>query len=621
MKTTNMYFAKVTMAILCSGLCLGNYAQTLYTGLRSYTHNQNVILGGGGILDPSIHAGNVGFYMGGYVPSPTATFPNFYVHKSDENGNFTGSTGEFYDQYVVSTQGTSCGGGMNQEMNCYGLSFIDITPVSSISYLQVSAYDSGIIYAGMNSSGAIIQSDFYPFTATASSPSKPLIAQSLVNPGDFYIAGSFNDAGRIYMYVMSIGVTGAQNWTFLYDVGAGTTLIPAAMIESPYSTTPALVTIVGKFNDTGAALDEGFFCQINGGTGAVSVFRTYGSGSATNEHFSSLTTDQTNGASHFYMGGYSDINTSAGTAWTLRTTSNGSSISWSTLIMNSSSVGAGDVVGVAARFSNAHSQTDYYACTNDNNGMMVLRMNSFQFPFSQAPTFNTNNEFVYNFHASTTYAAPVGISFMDTGSSTDGIHIYGTTDNAAAGEDFFLVQACFNGAAGATPNGFQETLTVLTSASNANISATTYNGYNVSAGILDCPLNFNITGASIMPTFNDPFGVTTIGAISPGTGIQNKAPFTSLSSMSYGLSDILVSPNPSSNKINIRYSTVLGGSVEIVLYNSLGQKVADLFSNNVEQGNHSLDYDLSELQIESGIYLLECTLNGVSNKQKLVFTN
>ena len=59
-------------------------------------------------------------------------------------------------------------------------------------------------------------------------------------------------------------------------------------------------------------------------------------------------------------------------------------------------------------------------------------------------------------------------------------------------------------------------------------------------------------------------------------------------------------PNPFNPITTINYSIPSGSFVQLVVYNSIGQEIANLVNETIESGNHSVEFDASNLP--SGIY-------------------
>ncbi len=91
------------------------------------------------------------------------------------------------------------------------------------------------------------------------------------------------------------------------------------------------------------------------------------------------------------------------------------------------------------------------------------------------------------------------------------------------------------------------------------------------------------------------FGVSDVGTISSiATGIEEKKP----TPVEYALNQNY--PNPFNPSTEISFSLAKSSFVTLEIYNALGQKVATLFSNEVNSGSHKIKFNASDLS--SGIY-------------------
>jgi hypothetical protein len=75
-------------------------------------------------------------------------------------------------------------------------------------------------------------------------------------------------------------------------------------------------------------------------------------------------------------------------------------------------------------------------------------------------------------------------------------------------------------------------------------------------------------------------------------------------------------PNPFNPETSIAFDLVQGGTVDLAIYNVLGEKVSTLVSGNMSSGHHSVVFDGSKLS--TGVYLYKLTVNGFSDTKKLV---
>ena len=70
------------------------------------------------------------------------------------------------------------------------------------------------------------------------------------------------------------------------------------------------------------------------------------------------------------------------------------------------------------------------------------------------------------------------------------------------------------------------------------------------------------------------------------------------------MTEIKVFPNPANTLVNVDITTTADGSMEVELFNMLGQKL-----NTVPVTDHRARFDVSNLA--AGIYLVDCYRDGV----------
>ncbi len=75
-------------------------------------------------------------------------------------------------------------------------------------------------------------------------------------------------------------------------------------------------------------------------------------------------------------------------------------------------------------------------------------------------------------------------------------------------------------------------------------------------------------------------------------------------------------PNPFNPSTDIKYQTSDAGHVRISVYNTLGQKVADLVNEFQPAGSYKVRFNGDNLA--SGIYLYKLEVNGMSSIRKMV---
>ena len=75
-------------------------------------------------------------------------------------------------------------------------------------------------------------------------------------------------------------------------------------------------------------------------------------------------------------------------------------------------------------------------------------------------------------------------------------------------------------------------------------------------------------------------------------------------------------PNPFNPSTTINYSIPNSSFVQLIVYNSIGQEIAILVNEIIEGGNHSVDFDASNLP--SGIYLYKLQAGSFVETKKMI---
>lgn len=598
---------KLTLALAAIGLIA--QAQP-YTGMTTYPNGTPALLSSGGRT--SSHS--PGFLMAGYIPATSAGAASIYLNKTDPTGLFTGAT-EFQQSYLLAANTSNCSGTITQQLTCYGVSAIETRlPSNSRFYAMVSAFNAGCSFALLDPSGNPMLNSLFHFPATATAPTKPVIVESIITPNTYYVCGSYLDGQIRRMYILKVTNGATLIWTRLYELGAGRPITPTAIIESPFSSTPQLV-VVGIADYNIATLGtEAFFLRVDGTSsasgGTIIQFQTYGSGSSANEEFQSIAVAVGPGTAPigYIIGGYTDVATAA-RAW-MTQVGPAANVIWSSRI-NPSTTGAssgGRVVGVTSRYSNFYAGTEYYGTIVSAVGTLVAKLNASGGVFS-----STTSEFVYN---TSSISLPAAITNVDLGGGVnDGIHVYGT--NATSPGDFVLTQACFSGASGSC-TAAQQTLTNLTSVITGPSATTPPYIPNVLAGLVNCtnvslaPLGNSFSPNALCPTTSLP--------TSPYVGSNARsAVATGLNNLQAGAKDLSLQPNPVTDKLSIVYTSTTKETIKIEIFNSLGQLVKTIEESS-EAGENNLSIDFNSLNVESGIYFINTTINGTTGKNKILYT-
>ncbi|MCP5062358.1 MAG: T9SS type A sorting domain-containing protein [Ignavibacteriae bacterium] len=75
-------------------------------------------------------------------------------------------------------------------------------------------------------------------------------------------------------------------------------------------------------------------------------------------------------------------------------------------------------------------------------------------------------------------------------------------------------------------------------------------------------------------------------------------------------------PNPFNPTTSIQFSLPEASQVKLVVFNVIGEQVAELVNKNMEAGNHNVEFNASELN--SGIYVYKIEANGFVQIRKMI---
>jgi len=575
------------------------------TGQTTYSHS---------VADPTLSSGTYvssdpGFIMAGFS-QPTSGGPNLVIDKVDVDGLFNGSTGEFSKQYTISTGGTGCNVSISQATNCAGISIIE-TFQGNDHYAIAAAFEEGLIVALLNQAGNPTTSKFYPFPALQSFHSKPLIIESSINSGNYYISGSYRANARDYIYVIKTDANFSTGWTNIYDIGNNTIFSPKGIVESTFNVGTGELVVAGMCDGQGNGLD-GFVMALDDATnGNVNFSFRYYSSSMIADWFSSIQLAYNN--SGYIIGGKTNDISKPGFAWMINLGATGG-INWSSQVEFTNDNTAGEVVGVQERY-NTSANFEYYGATTSTIGMGVCKLDNTGAAFTAITT--TNNEFFYISGNGPDQPSTVS-SFNVQNDPNEGIHVFGNTFGSP--NEFFLAQACFNGPSGDVPAANQ----IVTGLSN--ITTGPSNSVNLSIShsstMQQCSF-YNISNATITPTpTQTPTYLTGTWPSTPYSGSNAKLSNAMSTNSSQHLIRDQVSffPNPVTDVLNVSFVNTAVGKLTYEIVDCVGKIVL----KRKGQPNFStgfLSINVKELGLTPGLYFIGINALGTNYESKFIISS
>ncbi len=507
----------------------------------------------------------------------------------------------------------SCTGSLSQVLNGNGVSVIETAGSNNLTYAVAGSYDKAVYFATLNNTGGVMTAVSYPFPVlpTQSSPllntmslqqpapSKPLIVESSV-ANEYYICGSYD----AHMYILNVDATGTVIWSSFYSLAEG--ISPRDIIVNPYISRHIAVVGQAKLSSGNT---QGFFMDVNGNNGAVAQTQLYGQ-SVNCEVFNSITLGSNAGANNgsgFVVGGFTkQISDNTGRPWVLKLDSVGGVI-WSKI--HTPSIGSCyDVKDVMERL-NTFNTYEYYVLLASSAGMQVLKLNDGGLPFAVSSPSSLHNEFVYNI-PSLVPAKPTCLSFVaNPGNSFNaGIQVYGTSYNFPGFNGSYVVNAYYNG-----ETGCYQTLSTITECNDgpktgAGVAVTRF-------GNLSACTNFMIQAFY-------PGGSISYPCYGPvPAGDNQRVMGQGLEQAKVNTESIQVFPNPANDKTVIHYSAADNSSVQIDLYNVAGELVWQKSPESNIAGAYEQEIDFTALELKPGVYFVNVQIDGVTTKQKVVYTH
>jgi hypothetical protein len=558
-------------------------------GENFYPHSAS-ILTSGSVVPTSW---NPGFTMTGYVPTVVNGGYSFFVDRTDAGGVFNSNSWEFQNTYQLMGD-NNCNANPTQALNCYGVSIIHTSLSSpSANFVVVGALDYGIFFATLNSAGAPVTTTAYRFTpsSTYQNVTKPVIVESVVNPGTYFIAGSY---GNSNIYVLHVGASGgviAQTNSISTNP-----VYPLDIIESPYGTPFTNAVIVVGYHVDPTERENTYALLFNQSLTTYIPY-SYDDGAFNNQGFTSIKRATsvalctlTDG---FVVGGWNDGSSVTGKALICRT-DKVTNLWWNTTIQGSFDPNCGKVVDVIER-KNIINNYEYYGVGVSSVGTVIYKLDHCGVPFGTTYVGNTD-EFAY-------YAGsvPEDFSFYGNTAATDiGLHIFG--NKASTAGDYYSAESYFSGETGCNAPG---------NIGNTDATPLTIGLLPVLTSDFDlypCTFGINYTNSSGFQSNCGPNA--SVGA--PATNAR----VTGLNSSKKD-QEIFLGPNPffESTVLSVKDSDK---NVDVRVLNVLGQeincKLAELRENGVRKIKITFPTDSPQ-----GIYNVMFQVNGKQNTVKIEY--
>ena len=507
-----------------------------------------------------------------------------------------------------------------QQTYCAGLSVIETgNYVAGQTYAMAVATEDVLVFATLDAFGTPIQQMSWNFPAFSFNIQAPHIAESQVNPGNYYICGSANYIG----YVLKVDFTGNILWAYWYaPAGVGGYLEPRAIMESPYNTDELI--IAGRIDVPGApSAADAFFMRLSTINGAFLSCKYYNFLSWDSDDWFTCITKAASptGSDGFFLGGRAlgpvtppttpsspRPTNSLYVPWLCKLDRSGNVV-WSSLIKPSIMYAFGvwpatvpDICGVVERFNSNSGSYEYYGVsgqTNIPNRLTVYKLDDNGTKGILSPT-----EFHYLDGSQQVYPGPYGnacITAIETGGgSNDGIQVFGTRPGLSR---FYFTKAYFNG-----HSGCRDTILDIDSVKT---------GPQLVGQVTIVQSNFGFCGGATLSQIP----ITPVQFISCyNSSLSNGSNAREALGISRSLGDtgFEVYPNPITDRLNFSYKRTVSTSLTISIINHLGQKVWQYSESNLASPINEIDFE--KLGLGAGFYSIEINCDDEKSISKVVYT-
>jgi len=496
-----------------------------------------------------------------------------------------------------------CTGSSAQVPNGSGISAIETSGPNNMRYALAGSYDEACYFTTLDASGNVLSTMAYPFPMLQSEASmvyaKPILVESNV-ANEYFICGYFESN----MYVIKVAANGSILWSSFYTLG--NEVIPKDIIMSPYRSGQLIV--VGETNISPQD-NQGFFMTIDGSSGNATSTKLFGYtdkmdgfGSIVGGAFVNSGNDK-----GFVIGGYTENprDQTVSTPWILKLDQLGNII-WNKVLdpIVGSTKGIIDLVERLNTFGGY----EYYALTTSHLGMQVLKLDEEGRPFPTLTSSSLHNEFVYDLPSLNPSHAN-SISYANTAAITAnvGIQVFGTASNFAGFSSSYLVNAYFNG-----ETNCYRSLNKMSDPIEGPGEITPLEPGKF--GSFTACSNFYVYAYFSGGSTNTPC----YGPMSSGSNLRIMS--SGIDPQDQTNENFSVSPNPISDRATVNYTSYDNSKISINVSNLLGQTIVNV---NLEQGlagSYQQEIDFTSLNVQSGVYFVNTTVDGKLHKQKVIYT-
>jgi len=594
--------------VLCA-LTLTSFAQPYGQAMYSYpgpgpSPISNVLMSSARVTSLALTRGHL---MAGYIPvTPVGSF-NFCINKTGVAGGIA-APNSIQRMYTMWHDPNCIPGAppATQILNCEGVNVVEtfVSSTPNMHYAMAGTYNGGVFFATYGLNGSIGTVKSWGFPVLQSGIGRPYIVESQVTPNMYYICGEYDNT----IYIIKVNASGVQQWQRNYSIGASGIFRPKSMIECPFTND---IVIVGELVDpTDNRGVDGFLLKLLPGNGNINIFKAYDT-QKPNPCIHQGFTDvkpikhwKLNSKQGYAICGW-DVLHPDGSVWAIRLDLNGN-IDWSTIVAPISDPYPTRAKALTVR----NNQQIFITAYSQIAGVQVLKLHDNGKMFK--PGFD---EFVYTSPASPNPSEPINIDFQDTPTFPNNValNVYGNSD-PVNGNDLYLIRSYFNGVtmdptapSNCFPDQFFNALDY-----NPKTTVPIPPTFQV-AQLLPCPFDIHVFMDIQLP----PQIFCNAANINNGSNVKI---FTAGVGENEIITDpVSLLPNPTSDKTLVSYILEQKGKVSIDLYNSLGQLISNIATEEKNAGSYKNEIDFEKLGLQSGIYLINLNVNGRNINVKVIY--